>query len=124
MSRVKGGVATTRGRARMRKLTKGYQAGRRNLYRQAVVTHLRAGKFAFVHRRQKKRTFRRLWILRINAACRMRGLRYSEFIPALERANIEMDRKMLSEVAIHDPATFDMIVEIAKQHLSPAKQAA
>ena len=69
------------------------------------------------HRRAKKRQFRRLWIIRINAACRMRGLRYSEFIHGLQLAMIALDRKSLSEVAIHDPATFDKLVEIAKAKL-------
>jgi large subunit ribosomal protein L20 len=87
------------------------------LYRQAVVTHIRAGVFAYRDRRQKKRVFRRLWILRINAACRQRGLRYSEFIAGLQRAKVEIDRKMLSELAINDPAAFDQMIAIAREHL-------
>lgn len=99
---------------RLRKLTKGFRLSRHNLFRQAKVTLLRARAFAFRDRRAKKRMFRRLWIIRINAACRMRGMRYSEFMHGLQLAMVMLDRKSLSEVAIHDPATFDKLVEIAK----------
>ena len=102
-------------RKRTRKLTKGFRLSRHNLYRQSIVTLIRARKFAFRDRRAKKRQFRRLWIVRINAACRMRGIRYSEFIHGLQLAMVELDRKSLSEVAIHDPATFDKLVEIARK---------
>ena len=115
--RVRGGKTLPRGRKRLRKQTKGYRASRRTLVRQAVVTRIRAGVFAYRHRRQKKRTFRRLWILRINAACRERGLRYSQFIAGLQRARVEIDRKTLSELAIHDPASFEQLVSLAKEHL-------
>jgi large subunit ribosomal protein L20 len=102
---------------RTRKLTKGYRASRHNLYRQAIVTLIRARAFAFRDRRVRKRQFRRLWIIRINAACRMRGLRYSELINGLQRALCMLDRKSLSEIAIHDPGTFDELVALAKKHL-------
>jgi large subunit ribosomal protein L20 len=102
-------------RKRTRKLTKGFRLSRHNLYRQSIVTLIRARKFAFRDRRAKKRQFRRLWIVRINAACRMRDIRYSEFIHGLQLAMVELDRKSLSEVAIHDPATFDKLVEIARK---------
>ncbi len=108
-------------RKRTRKLTKGFRAGRHHLFRQAIVTLIRARRYAFRDRRAKKRMFRRLWIIRVNAACRMRGLRYSEFMHALQLAQIALDRKSLSELAIHDPATFDKLVEIAKGKLTPAK---
>ena len=107
-------------RKRIRKLTKGFRLSRHNLYRQSLTTLLRARAFAFRDRRVKKRQFRKLWIIRINAACRARGLRYSEFIAGLQRSFIALDRKSLSEIAIHDPATFDKIVEIAKKNLPPA----
>ena len=81
-------------------------------------TLVRAEAFAFRDRRARKREFRKLWIIRINAACRERGLRYSEFIDGLNKANIELDRKMLSEMAIFDPAAFDAIVEKAKAALA------
>ena len=110
--------ATTAARKkRTRKLTKGFRAGRHHLYRQAIVTLIRARRYAFRDRRAKKREYRRLWIIRVNAACRMRGLRYSEFMHGLQLAMIQLDRKALSEIAIHDPATFDKLVEIVKSKL-------
>ena len=112
MVRAGSGKTLAARRKRTRKLTKGFRLSRHNLYRQSIVTLIRARAFAFRDRRAKKRQFRRLWIIRINAACRMRGLRYSEFIHGLQLAMIALDRKSLSEVAIHDPATFDKLVEI------------
>lgn len=109
---------------RTRKLTKGFRLSRHNLYRQAIVTLIRARVFAFRDRRAKKRQFRRLWIVRINAACRMRGMRYSEFIHGLQLAMVALDRKSLSEVAIHDPGTFDQLVALARQHLPQPQVAA
>ncbi|HET6573449.1 MAG TPA: 50S ribosomal protein L20 [Fimbriiglobus sp.] len=106
-------------RRRTRKLTKGFRLSRHNLYRQAIVTLIRSRVYAFRDRRARKRDFRRLWIIRINAACRMRGMRYSEFIHGLQRALGALDRKSLSEIAIHDPATFDQLVELAKANLHP-----
>ena len=73
--------------------------------------------YAYRDRRMRKRDFRRLWIIRINAACRMRGLRYSQFIAGLQRALVELNRKTLADIAIHDPATFDKLVELARTHL-------
>src|SRR5581483_6991362 len=104
-------------RKRTRKLTKGFRLSRHNLYRQAIVTLIRARKFAFRDRRAKKRDFRRLWIVRVNAACRMRGLRYSELICGLQRANVELDRKALAELAVHEPDVFTKIVELARANL-------
>jgi large subunit ribosomal protein L20 len=98
-------------------LTKGFRAGRHHLYRQAVVTLLRARVYAFRDRRVRKREFRRLWIIRINAACRARGLRYGQFIAGLQRAGVELNRKSLSNLAIADPETFTKIVELAKANL-------
>ncbi len=117
MVRARGGRATKLKRKRLRKLTKGYCMSRKNLYRQAVVTLLRARVYAFRDRRVRKRDFRKLWIIRINAACRARGLRYSQFIYGLIQANVELNRKMLSEIAIHDPDTFSKLVELAQSHL-------
>lgn len=115
--------ATTAGRKkRTRKLTKGFRLSRHNLYRQSIVTLIRARKFAFRDRRAKKRLFRRLWIVRVNAACRMRDTRYSEFMHGLQLAMVALDRKSLSEIAIHDPATFDKLVEIAKKAVSDSKK--
>ena len=121
MVRARNKSVTAARKKRTRKLTKGYRLSRHNLYRQAICTLLRARAFAFRDRRVKKRQFRRLWIIRINAACRMRGLRYSEFISGLQRALIALDRKSLSEIAIHDPATFDLLVETARKNLHPSQ---
>src|SRR6266699_1207563 len=115
MVRARSGVPLKKGRARTRKLTKGFRASRHNLYRQSLVTLIRGRVYAFRDRRVRKRMFRRLWIIRINAACRMRGLRYSELMHGLQLAMISLDRKSLSEVAIHDPGTFDKLVEIARK---------
>ena len=117
MVRARSGKTVLRNRARLRKLTKGFRLSRHNLYRQAAVTLLRAGVYAFRDRRVRKREFRKLWIIRINAACRERGLRYSEFIHGLAKAKIELDRKSLSEIAIADAAAFDAIVAQAKAAL-------
>jgi large subunit ribosomal protein L20 len=103
----------------MRKLTKGFRAGRHHLYRQAVVTLLRARVYAYRDRRVRKREFRSLWIVRINAACRMRNLRYNQLIVGLQRAMVELDRKTLSNLAIEDPDTFTKIVELARANLPP-----
>ncbi len=112
------GAARTRAKRKLFKRAKGYRGGRRNMLRTVKETLVRAGVFAFRDRRVKKRTYRRLWITRINAACRQRGLRYSEFIHGLQKAEIELDRKSLSEIAICDPAGFDVIVESVKEVLA------
>jgi len=109
-------------RKRTRKLTKGFRLSRHNLFRQSIVTLIRARVFAFRDRKAKKRQYRRLWIVRINAACRMREMRYSEFIHGLQLSHIALDRKSLSETAIHDPATFDKLVEIAKAAVANSKK--
>jgi large subunit ribosomal protein L20 len=116
MSRARSGKTVMRNRSRLRKLTKGFRLGRHNLYKQASITLLRAGVYQFRDRKARKREFRRLWITRISAACRMRGARYSELMAGLLNAGVELDRKSLSEIAIHDPDTFTKIVELAKQH--------
>ena len=117
MVRAGSGKTVMRKRKRTRKLTKGFRLSRHNLYRQSKVTLIRARKFAFRDRRVKKREFRRLWIIRINAACRARGMRYSVFMAGLQRAMVALDRKSLSEIAIHDPDTFTKLVELAKKNL-------
>ncbi len=120
MTRARSGKTVLRRRARLRKLTKGFRASRHNLHRQAIVTLIRARAFAFRDRRAKKRQFRRLWIARVSAACRMRDFRYSQLITGLQRARIELDRKTLSELAIHEPDTFTKVVELAKANLPKA----
>lgn len=112
------GAARTKAKRRLFKKAKGYVGGRGKLLRSVKETLIRAGAFAYRDRRVRKREFRRLWITRINAACRMRGMRYSQFVNGLKKASIELDRKMLSEIAIHDPSAFDTIVEEAKQALA------
>lgn len=111
------GHARTKARKRLLKRAKGYVGGRRKLLRTAKETIARAGKFAFRDRRVRKREFRSLWIVRLNAACRERGIRYSQFINGLTKANIQLDRKSLSEIAIADPAAFDAIVAEVKSAL-------
>jgi large subunit ribosomal protein L20 len=115
--RTKNGPAKKRARKRMFKAAKGYVGGRRKLYRTVAETVVRAGAFALRDRRAKKREFRRLWIVRLSAAVAERGLRYSQFIYGLSKTGIELDRKSLSEMAIHDPAGFDAVVEQVKAQL-------
>src|SRR6516162_9880655 len=99
MSRARSGKTVTQGRKRLRKLCKGFRLSRHNLIRQSLVTLIRGRVYAFRDRRVRKREFRRLWIIRVNAACRMRGLRYSELISGLQRARVALDRKTLADVA-------------------------
>jgi len=91
-------------------LAKGYRERRGNTYRKAVEQVRRSLMFAYVHRRQNKRNFRRLWIARINAACRMNETRYADFVHALQRSGAIVDRKVLADIAVHDPAGFTRIV--------------
>jgi large subunit ribosomal protein L20 len=116
MVRAKSGMPLKKGRARTRKLTKGFRASRHNLYRQSLVTLIRGRVYAFRDRRVRKRMFRRLWIIRINAACRARGVRYSQLMHGLQMGQSELNRQTLSEIAIHDPKGFDVIVDFAKKH--------
>ena len=117
MVRARSGKTVLRGRKRMRRLTKGFRLGRHHLYRQAVVALIRSRVYAYRDRRVRKREFRKLWIIRINAACRMRGLRYSLFIAGLQRALVELDRKTLADLALSDPDTFTKLVELARANL-------
>ena len=117
MTRARSGKTVLRKRKRLRKLTKGFRAGRHHLYRQAIVTLIRSRVYAFRDRRVRKRDFRRLWIVRVNAASRMRGLRYSELIAGLQRANVALDRKTLADLAVHEPDVFTKIVELARANL-------
>src|ERR1700677_2600712 len=115
MVRARSGKTVTQGRKRLRHLTKGFRAGRHRLYRQSLVTLIRARVYAFRDRRVRKREFRQLWIIRISAACRARDIRYSQLIHGLQLANVGLNRKSLSDLAIADPKTFDLIVELAKK---------
>ena len=118
MPRAKGGAKTRQRRKKILKKAKGYVGGRSRLYRPAAETVLRAGAFAYRDRKAKKRTARRLWIARINAACRAAGLSYSVFIAALKKGDILLDRKILAEMAVRDPAGFAKLAETAKAQAS------
>ncbi len=108
------GAARTKAKKRLYRKAKGYRGGRGRLLRTVKETLIRAGQYAYRDRRVRKRDFRRLWIVRINAAARMHGLRYSQFIAGLKKAQIELNRKSLSEMAIHDPEAFEAVVEKVK----------
>ena len=114
MPRAKKGAARQRAKKRIFKAAKGYVGGRHRLLRTVKESVIRAGAYAYRDRRVRKREFRKLWIIRINAAVRQRGLRYSEFIHGLKQANVELDRKMLAELAVSDPEAFDQIVDLVK----------
>jgi large subunit ribosomal protein L20 len=117
MPRSTGGPTHNRKRKRVLKRASGFRAGPGTLYRQALEFTRKADVYAYRDRRQKKRHFRQLWITRLNAALKQRGVSYSRFIPALEAAGVTLNRKMLSELAVSDPAAFDAIVELARPHL-------
>src|SRR5215204_3721030 len=117
MPRVKGGPVHARHRKRVLKRAKGFVLGPGYQYREALEFTARADKYAYRDRRQKKRHFRQLWVTRLSAALRQRGVPYNRFIPAAIAAGITLNRKMLSELAISDPAVFDAIVELARPHL-------
>lgn len=108
------GSARRRAKKRLFKQVKGYRGGRKKLLRTAKETVLRSGAYAYRDRRARKREFRKLWIIRINAAARQRGLRYSELVAGLKAAEIELDRKMLADIAVHDPQMFDAVVDAAR----------
>jgi large subunit ribosomal protein L20 len=120
MPRAKGGSKTRQRRKKVLKQAKGYWGGRRRLYKTAAETVLRAGAFAYRGRRQKKRAARALWIVRINAACRQLGLSYSTFMAGLKGAGVLLDRKILAELAVSDPAAFAKLAETARSKASVA----
>jgi len=115
MPRVKRGFKARRRRNKVLKAAKGYRGGHSKLFRTAAGTVDRARQYAYRDRRTKKREFRKLWIIRINAAARENGLSYSAFIGGLAKAGIDLDRKVLSDMAIYDPAGFSKIAEMVKQ---------
>ena len=118
MARVKGGVGAKKRHNRTLKLAKGYRGARSKQYRVAKQSVMRALTSSYAGRKQRKRQFRRLWIARINAAARMNGLSYSKFMYGLKLAGVDMNRKMLSEMAISDAEGFAKLVEVAKAQLS------
>lgn len=124
MPRAQKGAARRQSKVRWFKKAKGNRGARRTQWRRVKEAVVRGGVYQYEHRRLIKRDYRRLWITRISAACKMRGMNYSRFINGLKLASIDLNRKMLSEIAIHDPEAFDAIVEQAKQALASNKQAA
>ncbi len=114
------GAARNKAKRRLFKKAKGYRGGRGSLLRTVKETLVRAEAYAYRDRRVRKREFRKLWIIRINAAVRQHGIRYSEFIHALTKANIEIDRKMMAEMAVADPEAFGQLVELAKGQVAAA----
>lgn len=118
MVRVKRGKIGRRRHKKVLKAARGFRGSRSKLYRTAKETLLRAGAFAYRDRKQRKRHFRKLWIIRVNAAARANGMTYSRLIDGLNKAGIEVNRKMMSEMAIADPASFSALVDKAKASLS------
>ena len=115
MARVKNGAVTKARHKKVLKQAKGYFGSKHRLYKSAKEQLMHSGQYAFRDRRGKKREFRKIWITRINAACRENGISYSRFIEGLNKAGVEINRKMLSEVAINDPKAFTELVEVAKK---------
>jgi len=114
MTRVKGGTKTRRRHNKIKKLAKGYYGSRHRLVKRSIDAVLKSGEYAFAGRRQKRRDLRRLWIARINAALKPHEIRYSVFIKLLKDGNVQMDRKILSEMAVNDPKAFDQVVSTVK----------
>ncbi len=117
MARVKRAVMTRKRRKKILKLSKGYFGGKSKLFRTAKQAVMKSGQYAYIGRKQKKRDFRKIWITRISAGCKQNGMNYSTFINGLKKANIALNRKMLSEIAISDPAAFSSLCEKAKSSL-------
>lgn len=118
MPRVKRGVTARARHKKVLKLAKGYYGARSRTYRVAVQAVTKAGQYAYRDRRAKKRTFRQLWIARINAAARQNGLSYSRFINGLKKSSVEIDRKILADIAVYDQVAFAALVEKAKEGLA------
>ena len=117
MARIKGALATRKRRNKVLKLAKGYWGAKSKHFKMAKEAVMKSGNYAYIGRRLKKRDFRKLWITRISAACKMNGMNYSTFINGLKKANIGLNRKMLSEIAINDAAGFTALCEKAKAAL-------
>lgn len=117
MARVKGALMTRKRRKKTLKLAKGYFGSKHRLFKTAKQAVMKSGNYAYIGRKQRKRDFRRLWITRISAAARGEGMNYSTFMNGLKKANIALNRKMLSEIAIADPAAFSALAAKAKEAL-------
>lgn len=118
MARVKGAINARKNHRKVLKLAKGYYGGKSKLYKTANESVIRALRNAYIGRRLKKRDYRRLWIIRINAATRINDLSYSKFMNGMRKAGIDINRKMLSEIAINDPKSFADLVKVAKKELN------
>ena len=118
MARVKGAMMTRKHRNKILGLAKGYWGNKSRHYKMAQEQMMKSGRYAYVGRKQKKRDFRQLWITRISAACKANGMNYSTFMHGLKLADIQIDRKMLSELAVNDKAAFAQLVELAKGKLA------
>ena len=117
MARVKGALATRKRRKKTLKLARGYWGAKSKHFKMAKEAVMKSGNYAYIGRKQRKRDFRRLWITRISAGCRVNGVNYSTFMNGLKKSGIEMNRKMLSEIAIADSVAFAKLVETAKAKL-------
>lgn len=117
MARIKGAMMTRKRRKKVLKLAKGYFGSKHKLFRTAKQQVMKSGNYAYIGRKQKKRSFRTLWITRISAGCKANGINYSTFMNGLKKAGVTLNRKMLSEIAIHDAAAFTALVEKAKAAL-------
>lgn len=117
MARVKGAMMTRKRRKKTLKLAKGYFGAKSKLFKMAKQQVMKSGNYAFIGRKHKKRDFRTLWISRISASCRMNGMNYSTFMNGLKKSGIELNRKMLSEIAINDDAAFKALIAQAKSAL-------
>ena len=117
MARVKGAMMTRKRRKKVLKLAKGYWGAKSRHFKMAKQAVMKSGNYAYIGRKQRKRDFRRLWITRINAAARINGMSYSVLMNGLKKAGVQLDRKVLSDMAINDPAAFTAITEVAKKAL-------
>ncbi|MCX8093763.1 MAG: 50S ribosomal protein L20 [Candidatus Goldbacteria bacterium] len=120
MPRVKRGVQTKRKHKKFIKLAKGFYGRKKNVYTRAMEQVMKGWQKSYIGRKEKKRTYRQLWIVRINAACRQNGISYSRFIDGLRKANIELNRKQLAELAVNDNNAFSKLVDIAKENVAIA----
>lgn len=117
MARIKGALATRKRRKKVLKLAKGYWGAKSKHFKMAKQAVMKSGNYAYIGRKQRKRDFRRLWITRISAAAQLNGMNYSTFMNGLKKANVGLNRKMLAEIAVADPAAFSALVETAKSAL-------
>ena len=117
MARIKGAMMTRKRRKKVLKLAKGYFGAKSKLFRTAKQAVMKSGQYAYIGRKQRKRDFRRLWITRISASCKMNGMNYSTFMNGLKKAGVEINRKMLAELAVNDKAAFTALTELAKAQL-------